>query len=238
MSTKYTDLAKKILSLALTFNSIISIISVGNILGGSYTIGPLGRPYSPYSPYNLHGSLFGIVILTAFLNIIPSRMIGKVHIDRFLFHHYFYGFLAMISSISLIASLWPGSLTSVLTPTSTSASLSFQGLVFYTDLFFLYGGLTLFLDDLPDVSLRLNKVLSRLKGRAQKSSKTLQFVHLCGSLITIYVSLALFAWFIEGYRWLKDLPMWFWSHAITVLSLLINGSWGLKVTKKKIWFQT
>ena len=237
MPTRFKDLAKKILSLALTFNSLITMISVANILVG-YAPRPWWWPNTPYSPYLLHGSFFAIAFSTALLNIIPSRMVGKVHIDRFLFHHYVYGFVIMIFSIFLIGSFWPESLTSLFTPTSAGANLSFQSLIFYTDLFFLCGGLTLFLDDLPDVSLRVNNILGRLKERAEKSGKTLKFIHLCGSLTTIYVSLAVLAWFIEGYFLIGQHPVWFLSYVILIISLLINGTWGLSVIKKKAWFQT
>jgi len=237
MPTRYADLGKKMLSLALTFNSLVSMIWVGSVMAGYYAPRPWWQLHAPYSPYFLHGSFFAIAFLTAFLNIIPSRMIGKVHINRFLFHHYVYGFLVMICSIFLIASFWPEPLTSLFTPTS-GTNLSNQSLIFYTELFFLYGGLTLFLDDLPDVSLRISSILSRLKERTKKSGKTLQFVHLSGSLITIYLSLAVSAWFIEAYFWIRQWPTSFLSYLILILSLTVNGIWGLSVTRKKTWFQS
>jgi len=231
MLKTYANLAKKILSLTLIFNSLVSLISAGNILAGYYA----SRPWwQPYSPYLMSGLLFWIAILTALLNIVPSKMVGRVHIRRLLFHHYVYGFLIMIGSTLLIVSFIPNSLTTLFTPTFTGESLSLQSLILYMELFFLYGGLTLLLDDLQDISLRVSRILNRFKKRTHKSGKILQFVHLCCSLITIYISLAVFLWSIEKYHWISQYPLWFLSHAILILSLLINGVWGSNVTKKML----
>jgi len=235
MSRVRANLARKILSLALIFNSLVSLISLGNILVGYYAARPW---WQPYSPYLLDGSLFWVAILTACLNIFPSKMVGKVHIRRLLFHHYVYGFITMMGSAFLITYLVPASLTALFMPTLAGESLSLQSLVFYTELFFLYGGLTLLLDDLPDMSSRMSYVLDQLKKRVHKVGRGLQFVHFCVSLVTVYISLAVGFWFIERYLWISQWPLWFLSHIIFILSLLVNGVWGLDVTRKKIWFQT
>lgn len=234
MLRKYANLGKKILSLGLIFNSLIGLISVGNILAGYYAARPW---WQPYSPYLLDGSLFWVATLTALLNIVPSKMVGKVHIRRLFFHHYVYGFLTMMSSTLFIAFLMPTSLTALFKPTSSIESMSLQSLILYAQLFFLYGGFTLLLDDLPDTSLTVNRILNQMGEKVRRSGKMLQFVHLCSSAITIYISLAIFLWLVKEYLWISQWPMWFLSHVISIVSLVINGVWGLRVTKKKIWFQ-
>ncbi len=223
---------KKILSLALMLTCLIALISVENTLLGYYRARPWRQPYSPYL---LDGSLLWFAMLTAVLNIFPSRMIGKVRIGRVFFHHYVYGFLTMVISTLFIAFLIRDSVVPLFTlPTVGS---NFQTITLYTEFFFMFGGPTLLLDDLPDMSMTVNRALNQMMEKVRNSAAVVQSVHLGSSLITLYVSLAVFSWFIEGYVSMSQRPLWSLSYLIFMVSLLINSVWGIIATKKQIWFR-
>jgi len=187
-----------------------------------------------YSPYLFSPLLLWVAILASFLNIAPSKMVGEVHVRRLFFHHYVYGFLMMSSSTFSMAYLLPGSPTALFTPALIEGGPSAQGLIFSVELFFLYVGLALFLDDVQDVPLKLSQVLRKLKERTRRSGKILQSVHLGSSLVTLYISLAVSLWLIENSLIGQEL-LNLLSHLIFELSLVINGVWGLSATKNKVW---
>lgn len=233
MPKSLVKVSKKILGLTLIFNSLLCLISVGNVLTGYYAAMPWWRPYSPYLT---DGSLFWIAILTALLNIVPARMIGRVRIRRLLFHHYIYGFLVMaFCSVFVFLFFMPTSLIAYSSSLLNAEQIGLLDLIFYMDLFFFYGGLTLFLDDFADVSSRVRCALDWLGEKVYRSGRAIQLIHFCSSLITVYISISIFLWFIERYRSIMQWPMWFLAHIVFIVSLLINGLWGLDVTRKKRW---
>ena len=236
MSRLLAKLSKKILGLALIFNSLLCLITVGNILAGHYAATPWWRPYSPYL---IDGSLFWIAILTAILNIVPAKIIGRVQIRRLLFHHYVYGFAVMIvGSIFLFPSFIPPSLIASSSSLFNVERIGLQGMMLYTNLFFFYGGLTLLLDDFADISSSIKRALDWLGDKVHRSGRPIQFIHFFSSLITVYISISVLLWFISRYQWILQWPMWFLAHVVFIASLLINALWGLDVTRKKRWFQT
>src|SRR3990172_3292717 len=87
---------KKIFSLALIFNSLITIAGIAGILYGYYRAYPYWKPFAPYL---LDGNLFWFAMAAAAINIFPIASIGRaLHTGRLLFHHYVYGFLVLLSS--------------------------------------------------------------------------------------------------------------------------------------------
>ena len=233
MSRIIAKLGRKTLSLALIFNSIISLASVVNILAAFYLS---TNGWRPYSPYLIDGSLFLLVIVTAVLNIVPAKLVGKVDLGRILFHHYVYGFLASSISITLMAVFAPAYILVCLMPSLGFQTTGLQMIMIYSGLFFVYGGLTLMIDDIHDVSLRLGKVLDRLKLWAYKSSKTLQKVHFISSLATVYTAISVCAWFVGNIIFKETWSLWDGFNVVLAISLLITGLWGLKVVKAKYWF--
>ena len=84
---------KKIFSLALIFNALITIATVAGILYGFYTIKP---QWHPYAPYLLDGNLFWLALAAGVICIFPAAATGRsLHTGRFLFHHYVYGFFVL-----------------------------------------------------------------------------------------------------------------------------------------------
>jgi hypothetical protein len=232
MSKILAKLGRKTLSLALIFNSIISLASVADILA-AFHFNVDG--WWPYQPYLVGVLLFWPVIVTAVLNIVPARFIGKVDIGRILFHHYVYGFLASSISLTLMVIFAPAYIFVLLMPFLGFQTTRLQMIMIYSGLFFVYGGLTLMIDDIHDVSLRLGTALDRLKLRAYKSGKALQKVHFISSLATVYTAVFISVLFLE-IGVLETGSLWDLSNMFPATSLLITGLWGLKAVKAKYWF--
>jgi hypothetical protein len=87
---------RKIFSVALIFNALLTISFAIGLLWGLYV-----ENWTLYSPYLINGNLFWLAIAAAIVNIFPAASVGKVHTGRLWFHHYVYGFFVM-----LIASIW------------------------------------------------------------------------------------------------------------------------------------
>lgn len=233
MSRSIVNLFKKILSLALILNSLLCLISLAEVLAFYYAA---GHSRDAYSPYLIDRSLFWFAVLTVLLNIIPAKSIGRVHVKRLLFHHYVYGFIAMIlGSFFLFLSSMPGSILSYSGLLSTAEQISYQSITFYTYLFFLYGGLTLLLDDFADVSLEIRDIFDRLNERIFRFGGTTRLIHFCSSLITLYTSISVCLWLIERQQSIMQWPIWFLAHLFFISSLLVNGLLGLNVVVKKRW---
>jgi len=234
MSEILAAIGRKVLSLTLIFNSIISLISAANMLASFYMNGCGWRPFSPYL---IEGSLFWFVILTSLMNIVPAKIVGKVNIKRILFHHYVYGFL--VSSISLLSMVLfaPAYLLVLLTPSLGFQTSGLQTIPLYASFFFVYGGLTLVIDDINDVSLRVRRSLDKLKMRICKSGKMLQTMHLCSSLVSIYIVICSLLWYFENIFWIKNSPLLNIAHIIFMLNLLVTSLWGLKAVKEKLWLR-
>lgn len=235
MSRSIMNLLKKILSLALILNSLLCLISLVQVLAFYY---PAGHSWDAYSPYLIDRSLFWFAVLTVLLNIIPAKSIGRVHVKRLLFHHYVYGFIAMIlGSFFLFLFSMPGSILSSSGLLSTAEQISYQSITFYTYLFLLYGGFTLLLDDFADVSLKMRDIFDRLNERIFRSGGTIRLIHLFSSLVTLYTSVSVLLWFIERQQTIIEWPIWFLAHLFFISSLLINSLLGLNVAVKKRWLR-
>ncbi|MBS7615184.1 hypothetical protein KEJ18_05580 [Candidatus Bathyarchaeota archaeon] len=233
MSKILSKLGKKTLSLALIFNSLISLTFVISNLVSSY-LSINGE--QQYWSFLIGNSVFLFVFIASILNILPAKILGKVELGRIWFHHYVYGFLASSVSFTLMAFFAPTYVLVFLIPSLCFQATGLQMFLIYSALFFVYGGLTLVIDDIRDVSERLDKILDKLKIRAYKSSKILQKMHLISCLVTVCVSLSLYASIME-----KNMQSDMWtiqniSTTFFATSLLITGLWGLRAIKAKYWF--
>jgi hypothetical protein len=169
---------KKIFSLALIFNALITLAVVLGLLFGFYKAYPY---WHPFTPYLLDGNLLWLAIVAAAINIFPSACIGRaLHTGRFLFHHYVYGFL-----VFLFASLFVVFFTSI--PFVYLFLLNSGDMAVNAGRFFVLGGLTLLLDDLPDVSERIESSLNWVKIKACQAKKVLHMLQLVTGLGTLYL---------------------------------------------------
>ena len=172
-------ITKKIFSVSLVFNALLTIGCTVGILGGFYWY---YHDWHPFAPYLVSGNLLWVAIAAAVINIFPSAGLGRsLHTGRFLFHHYFYGILVLVFSGIYVAFFTPVNLLTLFLVNDTSVQVNIGR-------FFLLGGLTLLLDDLPDVSKRLESSLNWLKAKVGQGGRVMSAVHVvCGvvSLLSV-----------------------------------------------------
>lgn len=221
MATSVGVIAKKVFSLALVFNSLISFACVAGILFGFYQIYP---NWKPYAPYLFDGNLFWIVLAAAIINIFPSASIGRaLHTGRFLFHHYVYGFFVLLTSSFFVIAFTSVSLFSLFFIDSNSVEINAARV-------FVLAGLTLLLDDLPDVSKKIESFLNAIKLKAFQIRRTLHVLQLITGFITLYSTIAIILWTIQtGERAAPN----------TILSgtLLFSSFTSFALVKRKAWLK-
>jgi hypothetical protein len=225
-------LRRKILCLAIIFNSIISLTSAINTLVSFYAG---AQKWHPYSPYLLSCSLFWFVGLLAGLNIFSAKLIGKAHMRRILFHHYVYGFMVSSTVLVLILIFAPASVILLLKPALGLKTAGLQSLFVYIGLFFAYGGLTLVIDDFNDLPLRIGRAFDKLRLRISSLDWAFQAVQVGSSLVSIYVASCVLLWYLKHTYWMTAAPLRNLSYLIFMLNLVVTCLWGLNASKGKLW---
>jgi hypothetical protein len=170
-------ITKKIFSVSLVFNALLTIGCISGILAGFYWY---YHDWHPFSPYLISGNLFWVPIVAAIINIFPSAGLGRsLHTGRFLFHHYFYGFMVLVCAVVYIVFFTPISLLTIFLVNDTSVQVN-------VGRFFILGGLTLVLDDLPDVHSKLDSGLNWLKSKVGQGAQFVSAVQLVVGAISLY----------------------------------------------------
>jgi hypothetical protein len=212
---------KKIFSLSLILNSLITLTAIAGILYGFYHAFPY---WHPYAPYLINVNLFLLVAATAFINIFPSASIGRaLHTGRLVFHHYVYGFFVMLSSSVFVVAFTSVSLLSLFLVNTSNIAVN-------AGRFFVLAGLTLLLDDLPDVSKRVESALNKLKSRAYQVRKVIHSLQLITGLISFYIFLAIALSSIHS----LSLTV---ANSITMSTLLITSITAFACVKRKAWLK-
>ena len=171
-------ITKKIFSVSLVFNALLTIGCISGILAGFYWY---YHDWHPFSPYLISGNLFWVAIVAAIINIFPSAGLGRsLHTGRFLFHHYFYGFMVLVCAVVYIVFFTPISVFTIFLVNDTSVQVN-------VGRFFILGGLTLVLDDLPDVHIKLDSGLNWLKGKVGQGARFVSVVQLMVGAVSLYV---------------------------------------------------
>jgi hypothetical protein len=213
-------ICKKIFSITLVFNALLTIAWSVGIIAGFYLFYP---GWQPFSPYLLNGNLFWVVIAAAALNIYPSALVGrKLHTGRFLFHHYFYGLLVLVSAGIYVVLFTSESLVTIFLVNNTSPTVN-------VGRFFLLGGLALLLDDLPDVSKKIESALNWLKSKVYSGGKIVAATQLVCGAVSLYL-LAAVTWAIV------TVPEWVTAaNIILIISVLITAVTSLIFVKRRAW---
>jgi len=210
---------KKIFSLSLILNSLITLAAVAGILYGFYSAWPYWKPYSPYL---INGNLFLLVAAAALINIFPSARIGRcLHTGRLWFHHYVYGFFVLLSSSIFVVAFTSVSLIMLFLINSSNIAVN-------AGRFFVLTGLTLFLDDLPDCSKRVESVLNKFKSKVYQVRKVIHALQLVTGLASFYVFLAVALSMSHN----VTLSI---SNLLTMGTLLITSITSLACVKRKAW---
>ncbi len=211
---------KKTFSLGLIFNALITLACVSGIVYGFYVSYPFWRPYSPFL---LDGNLFWLAIAAAIINIFPSAAIGRaLHTGRFLFHHYVYGFFVLAGSSAFVFFFTTVPLLNLFFVDSSSITVN-AGRVF------LLAGLALFLDDLPDVSKRIEGGLNWMKKKAYQVRKPLHVLQIFTGFTAFYcgISIALSTIYDDPGRALPN--------SFAIITLIITGITSFALAKRKAW---
>ena len=208
---------KKMFSLALTFNALLSIFYAIGLLTGYYT-----GNWTMFAPYVIDGALFWAIIPISIINIFPAVKVGKVRTGRLWFHHYVYGFIVLALSCVSIVLFAPISPTSLLTANITTANVNIGR-------FFILGGLTLVLDDLPDVSKKLESALKRMKTKAGEKRRTIHKIQILTGLVALYFFLS-----ISIYLTQKPAEATL-ANFILIAAMLVTSLTSFASAKRKIW---
>ncbi len=213
-------LIKKTFSLTLIFNALLSIACASGIIAGFMWFFP---DWQPFSPFLVNGNLFWVVIAAAALNVFPCALVGRhLKTGRFLFHHYLYGFLVL-----LLAAIYIVAFTSV--PLHTVFLVNNTSLTVNAGRFFLLGGFTLVLDDLPDVSKRLESALNWLKAKAFRVERLLGVLQLAFGAASLYIAVAVCLAMLTVPEWLSL------ANFILVFTLFFTAVTAFFFVKKRFW---
>ena len=214
-------ITKKIFSLSLILNALITLAAVAQIIFHYYQAFPY---WQPYSPYIVNGSIFFLVIVAALVNIYPSASVGRtLHTGRFLFHHYVYGFFVLLFSALFVTAFTSVSLLSLFLVYNQSVAVN-------AGKFLFLAGFALLLDDLPDVSKKIDTSLNKLKSKAYQGQKALHLIQLVTGLVSFYVFLAVSLWATQHPE--LALPASFTSGTFLITSLT-----SLVCVERKAWLK-
>jgi len=208
---------RKFLSLALIFNSLLSITYAVGLLTGYHVYG-----WSLYLPFLVDGAFFWVLIIASIVNIFPSATIGQVKIGRLWFHHYIYGLF-----VSVLAAVFAIVFTSVpflrlFTITTTDPAVGVCR-------FFILGGLTLVLDDLPDLSKGLAKFLSLMKFKVYQRRNMMHLFQYVLGLLCFYLFASVLCYVIQTPQ--EATP----ANIILSGTLLVTWLVSFGVAGKKMW---
>ena len=214
-------ITKKVFSLTLILNALITITTLSGILYGYYFAWPWWKPYFPEL---ISGNLFVVGAVAALINIFPSASIGrKLHTGRFLFHHYVYGFFVLfLSSFYVIAFT---SVSIVMLFLVNSASLAVN-----TGRFFMLTGFTLVLDDLPDVSKKVEATLNKIKSKACRVRPVFHYLQLVTGVVSFYIFAAILTFEVLH-------PSTNIANYLTMGTLLVTSITSFACVKGKTWLK-
>ncbi|MFB3889508.1 MAG: hypothetical protein ACE14S_08450 [Candidatus Bathyarchaeia archaeon] len=210
---------KKLFSLTLIFNSLLSIAYAIGLLAGYYAAG-----WGFFSPFIMDGNMFWLIIPAAIINIFPAAHIGKVHTGRLWFHHYVYGFFVSISSALAVMLFTPISLSNLFVQNITDLSIN-------VGRFYILGGLTLILDDLPDVSKHTRSLTSWLKLKAYQGRRIVHAIQFLMGLLMLYFAAAVSLWITQHPDGLTV------ANSILVGTLVVTSIMSFANVKRKIWLK-
>jgi hypothetical protein len=214
-------ITKKLVSLSLILNSLVTLACVAEIMFNYYRAFPY---WQPYAPYLVNGSVFFLVIVAAFLNIFPSARVGRaLHTGRFVFHHYVYGFFILLTSAVFVVAFTPVSLLSLFLVYTSNIAVN-------TGRFFVLAGFTLILDDLPDVSKRVESTLNRLKSKAYQGRNVIRWLQLFTGLASFYVFIAVSVWTTQH-------PTLAVPASFMIGTFLVTSLTSFVCVKRKVWLK-
>ncbi|MCW4002561.1 MAG: hypothetical protein NWE95_01415 [Candidatus Bathyarchaeota archaeon] len=215
-------LAKKIFSVSLVFNALLTIGCTIGILAGYYWY---YHDWQPFSPFLVSGALFWVAIAAAAINIFPSAGIGRaLHTGRFLFHHYLYGLLVLVCAAFYVVFFTPVSLLTLFFVDNTSVAVN-------VGRFFVLGGFTLLLDDLPDVHTSVESALNWLKAKVLQAGRFISLIQLVCGAVSFYIFVAITIGMYYNPQWVTL------ANFILIGTLFITSLTSFIFVKKRVWLK-
>lgn len=215
-------ICKKVFSVSLVFNALLTIACLVSILSGYYWY---YHDWEPFAPYLLSGHLLWVAIAAAVINIFPSAALGRsLHTGRFLFHHYIYGFIVFAAAIAYVLVFVRIPIWVLFFVDNTTVQVNLGR-------FFILGGAALVIDDLTDVSAHLEKGLNRLKFRIGQKGKFVSVLQLICGVISFYIFGAITLSIV--FR-----PEWFTvANVLVDCSVFITTVTSLIFVRKRVWLK-
>ena len=208
---------RKIFSITLIFNALLTITCAVGLLWGFYV-----AHWTLYAPFLVNGNFFWLAVAAAVVNIFPAAYLGKVHTGRLWFHHYVYGFFVLLSSTVWVVLFTSVSLLSLFFINTTNLAIN-------AGRFFFIGGLTLVLDDLPDVHWVTFKSLRWLKTKAHQARTVLQATQLILGVATLYLFVTVSLSIAAKPQWMTP------SNFVQMGTLLVTVITCFGSVKGRIW---
>jgi prepilin signal peptidase PulO-like enzyme (type II secretory pathway) len=197
----------------------LSIVYAAGLLTGYYV-----DRWTLYVPYLVTGALFWVLVLASIINIFPSATVGHVRTGRLWFHHYIYGFLVSALALAYLIILAPISILSLFTANTTNITVN-------VGRFFMLGGFTLILDDLPDVSNELRRALRFLKLKVYRGRRLMHLAQYITGCLSTYLFTAVVLYITKNPR--NATP----GNLILSANLIITSLVSFSVAKRKVWLQ-
>ena len=211
--------AKKLFSLTLLFNAILTLEYAFQILMGYYTSYPHWRPFPPII---FDGSTFWAIVPVALINFFPAVSTGQTKCGRLWFHHYVYGFILAIIAVVYLWLFTPYPLLDIFIKDITNAYVN-------AGRFFILAGLTLVIDDLPDVTGILKRFLSYLKLKAYQGRKVLHVAQFVLGFVPLYFFVGVV---IHILSYPYDFTL---ANSILLGTLAVTSLTAFASVKRKIW---
>jgi hypothetical protein len=215
-------ICRKVFSVSLLFNALLTIACLVSILSGYYWF---YHDWEPFTPFLISGHLLWIAIAAAVINIFPSAALGRsLHTGRFLFHHYIYGFITFGAAIAYVLIFVPVPIWVLFFVDNTSVQVNLGR-------FFILGGAALVLDDLTDVSMHLEKRLNHLKFHFGQQGKFVIGLQMACGVISFYIFSAITLSMIFRPEWLTV------ANVLVDTSVLITAVTSLVFVRHRFWLK-
>ena len=210
---------KKFLSLALIFNSLLTMVCAIGILSGYYASQP---HWKLYQPYLIDGALFWAIIIASIINIFPVTTIGRVNTPRLWFHHYVYGFVVLILALVFLMVFTSVPFLSLFTANITDVTIN-------SGRFFILGGLTLVIDDFPDISKRAKFILNLVKAKVYRRRRLFQVIQGLMAFVSLYFFLCISVWLTQNPQGVTL------ANVILAGTLLVTTITAFGILTRKVW---
>lgn len=201
----------------MTFNALLSTVYAVEIVAGVWKLN---------TPYIINDSFFLAMIPASVVNIFPAITIGRVKSGRLWFHHYIYGFIVLAFSATLLMISAPVSPVRLFTFTAYIPDVSIN-----IGRFFILGGLTLVLDDLPDLSKKLSMVLSLAKSKVYQRGRVIHAIQCLMGFVSLYFLLAVSIFVIQKP---EEANL---ANLFLIGTLLVTSLTSFSIVKRRIWLR-